>query len=197
MAELILASGSPRRRQLLDQLGLAHRIAPADIDETPLTAEPPPDFVARMARAKAGAIARAHPQDWVLGADTAVVLEGRILGKPRDRQEGIETLLALAGRTHQVLTGIALAGVAAGYRLSVSEVRMRPIRPDEAEAYWACGEPADKAGAYAIQGYGARFVEHLSGSYSGVMGLPLFELFQLLEQAGYPAVDGFGTDRPD
>jgi septum formation protein len=158
------------------------------IDERPLKREPPVAFVIRAAMDKARAAQSAlgiradHP---ILAADTAVVVDGQILGKPRDRREGLEMLGLLSGRSHQVATGIALLHrETAMTRLSVSLVSFRVLTAEEVGAYWDTGEPADKAGAYAIQGRGAVFVKHLEGSYSGVMGLPLFETAQMLGQAG-------------
>jgi len=184
---LYLASASPRRRQLLEQLGLRFEVAVADVDETPLPGEAPADYVLRLARAKAEAVARrlGSPAAPVLAADTAVVLETAILGKPRDREDGLAMLARLSGRRHQVLSAVALwqAG-RLETTLSRSEVRFRGISAQEARSYWESGEPADKAGGYAIQGLGALFVEHLEGSYSGVMGLPLFETAELLQKAG-------------
>ena len=188
-----LASGSPRRRELLQQIGVAHRVLPVDVDETVVGAEPPEDYVQRLAVAKArrgweilgsqGAPASARAP--VLGADTAVVLGGRIIGKPRDRADALEILAALSGRTHQVLTAVALCdATAVRTRLSRSAVRFRSVSPAECAWYWDTGEPRDKAGAYAIQGFGAMFVAELSGSYSGVMGLPLYETAQVLSEAG-------------
>jgi septum formation protein len=179
---LYLASRSPRRRELLDQLGLAHALVAADVDETPLPGEDPRDYVERMALAKALAgrhkLTTAHP---VLGADTAVVCDNRILGKPADADDALAMLRLLSGREHRVLTGIALLGARQQTAVSETLVRFRQITPAEAVAYWASGEPQDKAGAYAIQGRGAAFVEHISGSYSGVVGLPLFETAALLK----------------
>lgn len=183
-----LASRSPRRAELLRQLGVAFEIAAADVDETPLPGEVPQEYVRRLARDKADAALRALPNAPVaplLAADTAVAVDTAILGKPRDRVHAVDMLLRLAGRSHHVLSALALwtpAGMCTA--LSLSEVRFRAITRDEAQAYWETGEPADKAGGYAIQGRGALFVEHLSGSYSGVMGLPLFETAQLLRDAG-------------
>ncbi len=183
---LILASQSPRRAELLHQIGVDFRVEPAHIDETPHPGESPADYVVRMALEKARAVHSRHPGERVLGADTSVILDNRILGKPADREEGIAMLLALGGREHQVLTAVALAGAHQGQALSASRVRFRPIGHAEAARYWATGEPADKAGGYAIQGLGAVFVEHIEGSYSGIMGLPLFETAQLLADAGLP-----------
>jgi len=180
-----LASLSPRRQELLTQIGVTHVVSAADIDEAVHPGEAPADYVVRVACAKARAVRARGTQLPVLAADTTVVIDGLILAKPRDRTEGIAMLARLSGRTHQVLTAVALAsatGVA--FRLSASEVRLRELTSEECAAYWATGEPRDKAGGYAIQGRGALFIEHLSGSYSGVVGLPLYETGQLLAAAG-------------
>jgi len=182
---LCLASASPRRRELLEQLGVSYISAVPDIDEAVLPGEAAADYVVRMARAKARLV---HPHGAglpVLAADTIVLIEQRICGKPADPQDGIAMLLQLSGRTHQVLTAVALAAAGeVNYRVSRSEVRFRHLTVAEALAYWDTGEPHDKAGGYAVQGHGAVFVEHLAGSYSGVMGLPLFETAELLAGAG-------------
>ncbi|HEX4388510.1 MAG TPA: Maf family protein [Steroidobacteraceae bacterium] len=186
-AVLCLASVSPRRSELLRQIGVPHLAAAPNIDERVLPGEPAADYVRRMARAKADAV-RAHTLALpVLAADTIVVLEEEICGKPGSEEEGVAMLARLSGRTHRVLTAVALAASGApALRLSVSEVHMRAISAAEARAYWHTGEPHDKAGGYAVQGRGAVFIEHLAGSYSGVMGLPLFETAQLLRAAGIP-----------
>jgi septum formation protein len=181
---LILASQSPRRAALLEQAGIPFQTAPADIDETRHAGEPPVEYVSRIALAKARAAREAHPDAAVLGADTAVVVGERVFGKPRDRTDAIGMLLALSNRTHEVLTAVALVADDERQVLSRSRVRFRRVEPGEAEAYWATGEPADKAGAYAIQGLGATFVAHIDGSYSGIMGLPLFETLALLRTIG-------------
>jgi septum formation protein len=184
-AVLCLASVSPRRRELLAQIGVPHVLAAPEVDEAALPGEAAADYVVRIARAKAGSVA-AHASGLpVLAADTIVVLDGTIRGKPRNAEQGVAMLLELSGRTHAVLTAVALAtGISLQHRVSVSEVRFRPLSRAECVAYWESGEPHDKAGGYAVQGRGAVFVEHLSGSYSGVVGLPLFETAQLLEAAG-------------
>jgi septum formation protein len=182
---LTLASVSPRRRQLLEQIGVPHLVSGADIDETVRPGEAPGDYVVRVACAKARAVHERAGELPVLAADTIVVIDGLILGKPRDRAEGSAMLGRLSGRTHEVLTAVALAtagGVA--FRVSASTVRLRAVTAAECAAYWDSGEPRDKAGGYAIQGRGALFIEHLSGSFSGVMGLPLYETGQLLAAAG-------------
>ena len=203
-----LASKSPRRRLLLDQIGVAHCVVDAPIDEARQPREPPGRYVERMAceKAQAGLAAlggaRIGP---VLAADTAVVLEDRVLGKPRDAEHAMEMLGVLSGRMHHVISAVALAGTcsrdAAGGLLennarravgddaprvatSVSRVWFREIGREERRAYCTSGEPLDKAGAYAIQGRAAVFVSRLDGSYSGVMGLPLFETASLLREAG-------------
>lgn len=186
---IYLASRSPRRRELLLQLGIGHERLDIDVDETQLSSEAPAGYVRRLALEKARAghrllRRRSSPMRPVLSADTAVVIDGRILGKPRDRAHALSMLLGLSGREHQVVTGVALVGEREQSALSTSSVRFRPIGEDEAAAYCATGEPSDKAGGYAIQGLAAQFVENLSGSYSGVMGLPLFETAALLRQEG-------------
>jgi septum formation protein len=192
---LLLASASPRRRELLWQIGVPHRVAVPAIDERPLSGEAPADCVQRLALAKAYQVSA--PELPVLGADTEVVLEGRLLGKPSDRSEALAMLARLSGRTHQVLTAVALVdrrGTA--LRLSASEVEFRALDAAECARYWETGEPRGKAGAYAIQGLGAVFVRHLRGSYSGVMGLPLFETAALLDAAGVRRWLGAGPARP-
>ena len=184
MPALFLASASPRRRELLTQIGVPFSLLSVSIDETPDPAEPPDVYVQRLAREKAlaGLALVEDASACVLGADTTVVLDQRILGKPVDKQDALATLQALSGREHQVLTAVALASQTdCAVRLVSSRVRFRSIRPDEAEAYWASGGPQDKAGSYAIQGWGAIFVNGLEGSYSGVVGLPLCETAQLLD----------------
>ena len=185
---IYLASGSPRRRELLQQIGVTFQVIGTDLDETALPGESPVAYVSRLAQAKATAgweRSRDSGGVPVLAADTAVVLEARILGKPADMNDAIAMLLQLSGRAHQVLTAVALR-TAAGLQVKVSHstVTFRTIGASEARAYWETGEPSDKAGAYAIQGYAAVFISDLKGSYSGVMGLPLFETAALLEAAG-------------
>jgi septum formation protein len=184
---IYLASGSPRRRELLRQIGVPFRVIGAELDETARSGESAAAYVSRLAEAKAemGWKAGRDPTAPVLAADTAVVLDGEILGKPADMKAAIAMLLKLSGRAHEVLTGVALR-TAAGVKLEVSRssVSFRTVDPQEARAYWDTGEPRDKAGAYAIQGYAAVFIAALHGSYSGVMGLPLFETAELLRAAG-------------
>ena len=186
MNPLYLASGSPRRRELLTQIGVPFTVTSAPIDETPLPDESAVAYVERLAKAKAEAgLASLSGPAVVLGADTAVVLDGRILGKPENREDALAMLADLAGREHQVLTAVALSDGQCCLSVSVtSNVRFRAITAEEAQRYWASGEPADKAGGYAIQGLGAVFVTGLQGSYSAVVGLPLSETAELLSQFG-------------
>lgn len=184
--DIYLASQSPRRRELLEQLGVRFASVSQDAEETLEPGESPEVFVIRLALEKARAgRANVSGDQPVLGADTVVVLDGEVFGKPRDEAEAMDMLERLSGQCHRVLTGVALVGTdEEATRLSVTHVTLRSIAEAERSAYWASGEPADKAGAYAIQGRGAVFVEHIDGSYSGVMGLPLFETGDLLGEFG-------------
>lgn len=181
---LHLASSSPRRQEVLRSLGLDFTAKGPDIDESRFDNETPEQMVLRLAAGKAGAASVARGR-LVLGADTAVVLGGQVLGKPRDARDAIDILMQLSGRSHTVLTGVALQ-TPSGCKsaMSATDVRFREIDRDEARAYWQSGEPQGKAGAYAIQGMGGMFVEAISGSYSGVVGLPVFETVKLLQAAG-------------
>lgn len=189
---LYLASASPRRRELLTQIGVPFRVLALSIDESVEPPETPLEHVRRLAAAKACAgrkleEAARNPGRPVLAADTVVALDGGILGKPADRSDALRMLAALSGRTHEVWTAVALAsaqGTAVCHNRS--EVTFRRIGSEEAGQYWDTGEPCDKAGGYAIQGKAAVFVSSLRGSHSGVMGLPLYETAQLLESAGVP-----------
>jgi septum formation protein len=187
---IYLASTSPRRRALLEQIGVAYRAVPAAISEAGEPGESSARYVVRLAEAKAIAVwqrtdaAQTRP---VLAADTTVELDGRVLGKPRDADEALSMLEALSGRTHRVLTAVALhdaGGVVSA--LSITDVRFRPTTDAERRAYCATGEPFDKAGAYGIQGYGAVFVEWIHGSFSAVVGLPLAETAALLARVHEP-----------
>jgi septum formation protein len=183
-AQFILASASPRRADLLAQLGLAFTVKAADIDETRLPDESVEDMVLRLALTKASTAARGETLP-VLGADTAVMIDDQMLGKPTDRVEGLQMLSLLSGRTHQVLTAIALVrGDRHEVRISRSRVTFREITSAEAEGYWASGEPCDKAGGYGIQGIGGIFAKRIEGSYSGIVGLPLAETEALLQAFG-------------
>lgn len=188
-ASIYLASQSPRRSELLRQIGVPHKILRVAVDETPLSPhEPAEDYVARLALEKARSgwqQAGKGATRPVLGADTAVVLGDRILGKPADKEEGLAMLRLLSARTHRVLTGVALCwDHGEQVRISLSEVSFRSLTNEECAAYWASGEPRDKAGAYAIQGRAAVFITRITGSYSGIVGLPLYETSELLSAAG-------------
>jgi len=184
-ARIRLASASPRRSQLLRQIGVAHDVRPVDLDESRWSGESPRDYVLRLAREKALAAVASGDGIPVLGADTTVAMGEEIFGKPRDEIDGVRMLAALSGRSHEVLTAVVLA-CDGRLETAISETRVtfRAISEAECRSYWASGEPADKAGAYAIQGLGAVFVTRLEGSYSGVMGLPLCETATLLDAAG-------------
>lgn len=189
LPRIYLASASPRRRQLLRQIGVGYRVLAVEVDETPLATESPAAYVTRLALAKAQAgvaLIRNRRRAWpVLGADTAVVIGDIILGKPRDREDGLAMLAALSGREHAVLSAVALASPAQNaVKVQESRVRFRELSPAECRIYWDSGEPMDKAGAYGIQGRAAGFIAELRGSYSGVMGLPLFETAELLREFG-------------
>ena len=186
---LVLASASPRRKALLEQIGLSFSVQPVDIDETPLPGEDPGHYVERLARTKAETgISQIHDNDaLVLGSDTTVVCDGVILGKPQDRDQGLSMLRQLSGRSHKVMTAVALAGQYGCYaRLAITEVHFRALSDAEILAYWETGESVDKAGGYGIQGRGAVFVDAIYGSYSAVVGLPLQETAELLAEAQQP-----------
>ncbi|WP_324708554.1 Maf family protein [Pseudomonas fragi] len=193
MTSLYLASGSPRRRELLTQIGVPFETVSAAIDETPLPNESPVAYVERLALEKARAghqhLSNTPPNGafCVLGADTAVVLDERILGKPVDEADALAMLMALSGLEHEVLTAIAIMDAGCcETRVVRSQVRFRNISTQEARLYWASGEPQDKAGGYAIQGLAAVFVAGLNGSYSAVVGLPVCETAELLGHFGIP-----------
>ena len=183
---VILASQSPRRRDLLDLIGMRHEVRPADVDETPLPGELPAPHAERLARAKALAVAAAGPEAITIGSDTIVVVDGEILGKPRDEADARRMLRRLSGREHRVLTAVA---VAHGGRVvsSVEEVKVtfRALTDAAIDAYVATGEPMDKAGAYGIQGYGATIVERIEGDYFAVMGLALGRMVRLMAELGF------------
>jgi septum formation protein len=188
---IYLASASPRRRELLDQIGVRYHTHPVQVDESLRDNETPDAYVRRLAvdkaRAAWWAVAAKGPRP-VLAADTAVVLDGEVFGQPRDRAHALAMLQRMSGRTHDVLTAVAVKlGAQEESALSASRVTFREISAGEREAYWRSGEPVGKAGAYAVQGRAAVFIAALEGSYSGVMGLPLFETAQLLESIGYGA----------
>ncbi len=190
MCNLILASASPRRQELLIQIGVAFKQCSVDIDERVLPDERPEDYVRRLAceKSEAGFQRYSHlssQQSAVLGADTTVVVDGVILGKPDSKDHAVEMLQQLSGRTHQVMTGIALTGKGyADSQVVVTHVTFKTLDVDMCRRYWQTGEPCDKAGGYGIQGYAAVFVEKIEGSYSNVVGLPLAETAELLSRIG-------------
>lgn len=190
MNKLILASSSPRRRELLEQIGVLFDVKVADVDETPLADESPDDYVQRLALAKARKIAQGLTQP-CLGSDTSVVLNGKIFGKPQNDEDAREMLQALNGQNHQVMSAVAIVqhtqdGERSDVRLVSTKVTFKKLSNDQIDKYIATGEPADKAGAYGIQGKGALLVEGIEGSYSNVVGLPLTETATLLEQYDIP-----------
>lgn len=183
---LVLASASPRRAELLRRLGLEAEVAPADVDETYLPGETPAAHVERLARLKAETVAASRPDALVVGGDTVVVDGERILGKPSSAEEAVAMLLSLAGREHQVLTAVALAGGGETVgAVGAARVRFRPFGRRTAEDYVATGEPMDKAGAYGIQGLGAALVEGIEGDYYTVVGFPVGRFLELLERKGW------------
>jgi septum formation protein len=186
MARLILASESPRRRELLAAVGVPFRVVPSGVDEIPRPGESPPRFVRRAALDKGEAVAARHPSSFVLSADTIVVADGRILGKPRDRAEARRMLARLAGREHRVYTAVCLLGAGGAYRdiaTEVTRVRFRSLTAAEVAAYARTGECDDKAGAYAAQGAGMLLIDRVAGSFSNVVGLPMTRVVSMLARA--------------
>ena len=184
---IVLASGSPRRKQLLEMLHIPFRVIPPDVDEHVLPGEAPDRYVMRLSRAKAEAVVRRAPGDVILAADTTVVLDGAIFEKPTSPANAVEMLSRLQGRTHAVMTAVAVArDGTVEQALDVSKVTFRPADRATLEAYVATGEPMDKAGAYAIQGLGAPLIERVEGDFFGVMGLPLRLALDLLAKFGRP-----------
>ena len=189
---IYLASQSPRRRELLEQIGISHKVIKVDIDENPLPDETPEDYVVRIASEKARAAFTADMQQPLLAADTTVTCNGQILGKPANQADFVNMMQLLSGKTHEVLTAIAVTasspnqtdGIKTITRLSRSKVSFRALSEKEILNYWENGEPRDKAGGYGIQGLGAVFIKHIQGSYSGIMGLPLYETAELLSEFG-------------
>jgi septum formation protein len=185
--KFILASASPRRRELLGSIGLDFEVIPSHVPEVRASGEAPEEYVARLSRDKAAAIAQEHPSRWVIAADTTVLLGEQLLEKPLDAADAMRMLGTIAGKTHIVYTGVTLQNLSAGYRdtrVAESEVRMLPLADRDVQWYVATGEPLDKAGAYAVQGIGSMFIDSIHGSYTNVVGLPLATLFQMLRKAG-------------
>ena len=190
--QITLASASPRRRELLQQIQVSYVMLPVNIDESALSGEEPEQQVQRLAQQKAAAGFALQPLRPALGSDTIVVIDNEVLGKPVDRQHAIEMLSRLSGRSHQVMTAVALCSEdKQSCLLNTSEVRFSELSAAEIEAYWQTGEPQGKAGGYAVQGLAAQFIVHISGSYSAIMGLPLYETAVLLKQHGvYTGIPG-------
>jgi septum formation protein len=191
--KFILASSSPRRRELLASIGVDFDVMPSNVPEIHRPGEAPEEYVARLSRDKAGALAAEHPARWVIAADTTVFLGDRLLEKPADGDDAKRMLAAIAGRTHVVYTGVTLQNAGSGYcdtRVAESEVRILPLSEAEIAWYVSTGEPLDKAGAYAAQGIGAIFIDSIHGSYSNVVGLPLALLYQMLRKAGMDPLSG-------
>jgi septum formation protein len=192
---LVLASKSPRRKYLLKQAGLEFSVIPSRLDESTISVRPPEQYVVKLAEEKALDVARQYPESWVIGADTVVVIDGAILGKPRSIQDAREMLARLSGRTHQVYTGFAVCCKSLDRFFSQSvktDVRFKKLDPEEIEWYVHTPEPFDKAGAYAIQGIGTFLVRSISGSYTNVVGLPVCEVVELLIKEGVVGFRGNG-----
>ena len=191
---LILASQSPRRKYLLDQAGLQFKVIPSRVDESTVPMTSPESYVKLLAEQKAQDIARQYPDNYVIGADTIVLMGGTILGKPKSRDEARQMLTRLSGKTHQVLTGFAVCCTAGSYSYSdtvKTDVRFKNLAPEEIEWYIHTPEPFDKAGAYAIQGLGTFLVKSINGSYTNVVGLPICEIIELLLKEGIIGLDGY------
>jgi septum formation protein len=187
MVKFILASSSPRRRELLASIGLDFEVRPSHVPEVHEPGEAPAEYVARLSRDKAHALASANREDWVIAADTTVVLGDQLLEKPVDADDAARMLTTIAGRTHVVYTGVTLENISREWkdtRVAATEVTMLPLSAADIQWYVATGEPLDKAGAYAAQGVGGMFIEAIRGSYTNVVGLPLATLFQMLRDAG-------------
>jgi septum formation protein len=189
-SSLVLASSSPRRAEILTSLGIPFIVDASSVDETPREGETAYDTAVRLAEEKALEVLRRHPERWALGADTLVVLDETALGKPRDEEDARRMLRLLSGQEHRVVTGVALAreGRAPRKLMEESYVQMAALSPEEIGWYVATGEPMDKAGAYAVQGLGSRFIEGVRGSYTNVMGLPARGVYRLMREAGDPAL---------
>ncbi|MGH9319936.1 MAG: Maf family protein [Vicinamibacteria bacterium] len=184
---LILASSSPRRAAFLRELGFSFRRVAPEVDETRLRGESPMKYVSRLAATKANAVAERYPGRWVVGADTAVVVNGKLLGKPSDRRDAARMLKLLSGRSHRVFSGIGLARDRVLHvATSSTRVVFRPLTADVIQWYVRTGEPMDKAGAYGIQGKGGLLVARIEGSFSNVAGFPLERFFELWKDAGLP-----------
>jgi septum formation protein len=195
---LVLASGSPRRAEILTGLGIAFEVDAPGLDEALHAGEPGERAVSRLAAEKASEVSRRRPDRWVLAADTLVLLDGQALGKPSDREDAARLLSLLAGREHRVVTAVRLRrGADPGREIAEeSRVRMSPMSAEEIGWYVSTGEPMDKAGAYAVQGLGARFIESVAGSYTNVMGLPARAVYRLVREAPDPALARLALSSP-
>lgn len=183
--QITLASASPRRRELLDQIFVTYNALPVNIDESHIAGESAEQFVIRLAQEKAQAGYKQAPQRAALGSDTIVVCENKILGKPENKAQGLSMLKSLSGRTHQVMTAVAICDAETLHcKVSRSDVEFTELSSQQIEAYWETGEPVDKAGGYGVQGIAAQFIKNIKGSYSGIMGLPLYETTELLKLVG-------------
>ena len=194
----ILASQSPRRRELLTSIGLAFDVIPSDVPEIHQLGESPEEYVARLSRDKAEVVAASHPDAWIIAADTTVLLGDQLLEKPVDANDAKRMLGLIAGKTHIVYSGVTLQNATSDWRetrVAESEVRMLPLDEREIAWYVATGEPLDKAGAYAVQGIGGMFIDSIHGSYTNVVGLPLALLFEMLRRAGIDLVQELGIGR--
>lgn len=193
--KLILASGSPRRRELLASIGIDFEIIKSDVPEVRAAGESPEEYVARLSREKAAAVAQQHPDRWIVAADTTVYLGDELLEKPADADDARRMLATIAGRTHTVYTAVTVMNAGRGYgdtRIAETEVRMAAMSPREIDWYAKSGEGLDKAGAYAAQGIGAMFIDSIHGSYTNVVGLPLALLVRMLERAGIDPLSAGG-----
>ncbi len=194
--KFILASGSPRRRELLATIGLKFDVMPSDIPEVHQPGESPEEYVARLSRGKAAVIATTHPDAWIIAADTTVLLGDELLEKPADADDARRMLATISGKTHMVYTGVTVQNAARGWRdtrVAETEVRMLPLDEGDIAWYVSTGEPLDKAGAYAAQGIGGIFIDSIHGSHTNVVGLPLALLFQMLRRAGVDFVRESGV----
>lgn len=190
--KLVLASASPRRRELLESVRLKFDIEPSSVEELQRQGEAPETYVRRLAEDKAREIASRYPDAWIIAADTIVFIDGTILEKPADHEDAARMLTKIAGRVHEVFTGVTLLSMPAGQawtRVVTTSVKMLSLSPAEIEWYASTGEPMDKAGAYAVQGIGAMFIESIEGSYTNVVGLPLAELFEMMKAAGLQVLE--------
>lgn len=196
--KLYLASSSPRRKELLTQLGLVFEVVVPEVDESAVDGEHPAVYVERLANEKASTATQLidnRDPYLVIGSDTSVVVDNTLLGKPQNQEQAGQMLKSLSGRSHKVITAVSIAGERQASAVIETKVSFRPLSTDDINAYCSSGEPMGKAGAYAIQGLAAAFIERIEGSYSCVMGLPLFETAQLLSRCGFPVTKEWGVNQ--